>query len=133
MPFYHQLPQAAPRLYPTLRRECGGLVGGAGNESFSTRAVRTRGQCPAIQAPLRQAMGVETQLVFVHVPFTKSDLNWKQSVGSYWNNPEGMYQLLETVVLTHSPNWGDVKALKHFLYFGREDDSIRKGEGGRRM
>lgn len=60
--------------------------------------------------PLRQAVGIERQPVYVHVPFTTVNLlNWKGSVVSYQKNIEGMYQLLQTVVLTHNPNWGDMQ------------------------
>ena len=68
----------------------------SGNENFSPISSRTRGHTqPVVQAPLRQAVGPEGLPVFVHVPFATSDLlNWKQSVGSYRGNPEGVHQLL---------------------------------------
>jgi len=81
------------------------------------------------QPPLQQAVGVEGQLVFVHVPFTTSDLlNWKQSAGSYRENPEGMHQLLETIILTQ-------QALLNTFFTAEERRVViekAKEEGGRR-
>uniref|UniRef100_A0A8C0BLZ0 Core shell protein Gag P30 domain-containing protein n=1 Tax=Buteo japonicus TaxID=224669 RepID=A0A8C0BLZ0_9AVES len=72
-------------------------------------------------APLRQAIGMEGQPVLVHVPFTTSDLlNWKQLVGSYQENIEGMHQLLETIMLTHNPNWGDIQAMFNAFFMIEE-------------
>lgn len=77
-----------------------------GREDFSPIVGwAQRHTCTIIQACLREAVGAEGLPVFVHVPFiTLGLLNWKPSVGSYGENPEGMYELLETVLLTHNPN-----------------------------
>ena len=81
-------------------------------------------------------MGPEGLPVFVHVPFTTSDLlNWKQSVGSYRRNPEGVHQLLETIMLTHNPNWGDIQALLNTFFTAEEKRMVierAREEGGRR-
>ncbi|KAF1552129.1 hypothetical protein FQV19_0014680, partial [Eudyptula minor] len=107
---------------------------GDSKENFSPVSERTRGQCPVIQAPLRQAIGMEGQPVLV--PFTTSDLlNWKQSVGSYQENAEGMYQLLETIILTHYPNWGDIQAMLNTFFTKEERRMVLekvKEEGERR-
>ncbi|KAF1450295.1 hypothetical protein FQV07_0010168, partial [Pygoscelis papua] len=109
---------------------------GDSKENFSPVSGRTRGQRPIIQAPLRQAIGMEGQPVFVHVPFTTSDLlNWKQSVGSYWENAEGMHQLLETIMLTHNPNWGDIQAMLNTFFTMEERRMVlgkAKEEGERK-
>lgn len=62
-------------------------------QDFSPISSRTWGHSElAIQVPLSQAIGVDSMLVFVHVPFTASDLlNWKLSVGPYGEDPEGIY------------------------------------------
>ncbi|KFQ65261.1 hypothetical protein N335_07732, partial [Phaethon lepturus] len=74
--------------------------------------------------------------VVVHVPFTTSDLlNWKQSIGTYRENPEGMHQLLETIMLTHNPNWGDMQALLNTFFTADEKKMVlekAKEEGERR-
>ncbi|KFV45992.1 hypothetical protein N328_12933, partial [Gavia stellata] len=63
--------------------------------------------------------------VYVHVPFTTSDLlNWKQAVGSYRNNPEGTYSTIKTVTITHNPNWGDIQALLEFLFIHEERRTV---------
>ncbi|KAK4814605.1 hypothetical protein QYF61_023804 [Mycteria americana] len=64
----------------------------SGNGVVSAISKRTRGEKPIAGAPLRQAAGPEGTRVSVDVPFTACDLlNCKQAVGSYRNNPEGMY------------------------------------------
>jgi len=64
-------------------------------------AGRTRGQKPSRQAHLRQAVGPGGDPVYVHVPFPASDLlNFKQTVGLYRENPEGMYGTIKTVMIT---------------------------------
>ena len=65
---------------------------------------------PVIQALLRQAARPQGELVSVHVLFSSDLLNWKQSVGSYRDNPAAMHQL-ETIIITPNPNWGDMQAL----------------------
>ncbi|KAK4810139.1 hypothetical protein QYF61_009534 [Mycteria americana] len=66
--------------HPTGRRGLSGLQ----------RAPTRRSGTPS--APLLRSGGPEGTPVSVHVPFTASDLlNCKQVVGSYRNNPEGMY------------------------------------------
>ena len=109
----------------------------SGNENFSPVSSRTRGHTqPGVQAPLRQAVGPEGLPVFVHVPFTTSDLlNWKQSVGSYRGNPEGVHQRLEAIMLTHNPNWGDIQALLNTFFTAEEKRMVierAREEGGRR-
>uniref|UniRef100_A0A8C0HLE4 CCHC-type domain-containing protein n=1 Tax=Buteo japonicus TaxID=224669 RepID=A0A8C0HLE4_9AVES len=104
-----------------------GKRGQMGNENFSPISSRTQGQTqPVIQVPLRQAVGAEGLPVFVHIPFTTSGLlNWKQSVGLYGENPEGMYQLLETIMLTHNPNWGDMHEKRMVLDRAKEEGKKR--------
>jgi len=71
----------------------------------------------------------------VHVPFTTSDLlNRKESVGSDRENPEGMCQFLETIMLTHNPNRGDTQALLNTFPTAEEKRVVfgkAREEGGR--
>jgi len=70
--------------------------------------------------------------VFVHVPFTTLDLlNLKHPVGSYRENPDGLYQLLETIMLAHNPNWRDTQALLN-TFLTEEKAGIRQSKGGMR-
>lgn len=83
-----------------------------GDSDFSPIAYHTQQKMgPVIQAPLRQAAGPREKLVVVCVLFTSDLLNWKQSVGSYRDNPAAMHQLLETIMITANPNWEDMQAL----------------------
>ena len=66
---------------------------------------------------LRQAVGPNGAPVYVHVPFTTSDLlHWKQAVASYQNNPEGLYNTIKPVMMTHDPNWRDIQAFMQYLF-----------------
>ncbi|KAF1526959.1 hypothetical protein FQV19_0012918, partial [Eudyptula minor] len=100
-----------------------------GNSKGSLISGRTRGKNksnkPVLQAPLRQAVGPTGEPVYVHVPFTTSDLlNWKQSVGSYRSNPDGMYSMIKTVRMTHNSNWGDIQALLEYLFMYEERRAV---------
>uniref|UniRef100_A0A8B9CZY4 Core shell protein Gag P30 domain-containing protein n=1 Tax=Anser brachyrhynchus TaxID=132585 RepID=A0A8B9CZY4_9AVES len=89
------------------------------DSNYSPTALRTRqrvGPGQVIQAPLRQAVGPGGESLLVHVPFTTLDLlNWKHSVGPYRENLTEMHQLLETVMISHNPNWADLQALLNTL------------------
>ncbi|KAK4817876.1 hypothetical protein QYF61_001687 [Mycteria americana] len=77
--------------HPTGRRGLSGLQRAPTRRSGTPSAPLLRSGA-IVRAPLRQAVGPEGTPVSVHVPFTASDLlNCKQVVGSYRNNPEGMY------------------------------------------
>lgn len=82
--------------------------------NFSPIACHPKQGRPVIQTLLRQAVGSLGKPVFVHVPFTTSDLlNWKQSAGPSRDNPQGMHQLFASFMITHNPNWADVSFIKH--------------------
>jgi len=52
-----------------------------------------------------------TVYLYVKVPFTTSDLmTWKESAGSYWDNPDKMYQSFKTIIENHNPDWQDIKS-----------------------
>ena len=55
---------------------------------------------------------------------TSDSLNWKQSVGSYSDNVEGMHHLLETIMLTHNPNWGDIQAILNTFFMTEERQMV---------
>ncbi|KAF1456547.1 UNVERIFIED_CONTAM: hypothetical protein FQV15_0002432, partial [Eudyptes pachyrhynchus] len=111
-----------------------------GNSKGSPISGRTRGKNKSnklvLQAPLRQAVGPTGELVYVHVLFTTSDLlNWKQCVGSYRSNPDGMYSMIKTIMMTHNPNWGDIQALLEYLFTYEERRAVlekaREGLNGK--
>ena len=91
-----------------------------GIEAFSLIAGRTRAtraqQNPVIQAPLRQAVGPEGMPVYVKVSFSTTDLmNWKESAGSYRENPEKMYRSFKMIIENHNPDWQDLQVLLNTL------------------
>ncbi|KAF1663854.1 hypothetical protein FQA23_0000023, partial [Aptenodytes patagonicus] len=111
-----------------------------GNSKGSLISGRTRGKSklskPVLQAPLREAVGPAGEPTYVHVLFTPSDLlNWKQSIGSYRSNPDGMYSMIKTVMMTHNPNWGDIQALLEYLFTYEERqtelEKAREGLSGK--
>ncbi|KAF1463149.1 hypothetical protein FQV17_0012049, partial [Megadyptes antipodes antipodes] len=111
-----------------------------GNSKGSPIATRTRGKRksskPVLQAPLRQAVGPTGELVYVHVPFTASDLlNWKKSVASHRSNPNRMYSMIKTVMMTRNPNWGHIQAFLEYLFTYEEKRAVlekaREGLNGK--
>lgn len=93
-----------------------------GSDTFSQILGRTRSQQQrVIQAPLHQAVRPEGLPVFVRVQFTTSDLlKWKQSVGSYQDDPEKMHRLGQTIVMNHKPTWRDMQTLLNTLFSPEE-------------
>lgn len=67
-----------------------------GNATFSLVSGKTQAQQhPVISAPFHLAVGPDGSLLYVKVPFTTSDLmNWRESGGSYWDNPDKMILLI---------------------------------------
>lgn len=100
-----------------------------GDSSFSPIAHHTQQKMrPVIQAPLIKAVGPQGKPVFVHVPFTTSDLlNWKQGIGFYRDNPAAMNQLLEKLL---EPKLGGYASfIKHLFYCRGKDNGFRKSSG----
>jgi len=40
----------------------------------------------------------------------------EQAVGSYRDNPEGVYSTIKTVTMSHNTNWGDIQALLEYSF-----------------
>lgn len=97
-----------------------------GDSNFSPIAHHTQQKTgPVIQALLIKAVGPQGKPVFVHVPFTTSDLlNWKQCIGFYRDNPAAVNQLLETIMITHNPKWGDMRALLSIFFTAEEKTMV---------
>nr|XP_009676976.1 PREDICTED: uncharacterized protein LOC104146587 [Struthio camelus australis] len=131
------VPAAPPPYRDDTEQPPGASGSPSGNENVSPVSSRTGGHAQrAVPAASRQAVGPGGRSVFVHVPFTTSDLlNLKQSVGSYRENPEKMHHLLETIMLTHNPNWGDVQTLFNTFFTLEEKRMVvekAREEGGKR-
>ncbi|KAF1652071.1 hypothetical protein FQA23_0000085, partial [Aptenodytes patagonicus] len=111
-----------------------------GNSKGSLISRRTRGKNksnnPVLQAPLRHAVRPMGEPVYVHVSFTTFDLlNWKQNVGTHRSNPDGMYSMIKTIMMTHNPKWGDIQALLEYLFTYEERGAVlekaREGMNGK--
>uniref|UniRef100_A0A8D2M3U7 Core shell protein Gag P30 domain-containing protein n=1 Tax=Zonotrichia albicollis TaxID=44394 RepID=A0A8D2M3U7_ZONAL len=121
-----------------------------GNESGTPIAHRTRSQsklAPVVDrkgiskqkrtviAPLRQEVGVEGP-VFAKVPFLPADLViWKQSAGTYRENPDKMAQVVKMVMKTQNPDWDNIQVILDTLMDSTEKEMVLKAakrEGKRR-
>ncbi|KAK4828197.1 hypothetical protein QYF61_024631 [Mycteria americana] len=92
---------------------------------FSPITTRTRSKVgPAIQAPLRQAMGVGGP-VRIKVPFTLADLDgWRVTAGSYRDDPERVAKGFELIVKTQDPDWEDVDAMLDAVFSESEKQMV---------
>uniref|UniRef100_A0A663FGX9 Core shell protein Gag P30 domain-containing protein n=1 Tax=Aquila chrysaetos chrysaetos TaxID=223781 RepID=A0A663FGX9_AQUCH len=104
----------------------GNVSGGQGGEIFSPIAGRTRAQQKVVlQDPLRKAVGPDGMPVHVKVPFYTSDLiNWKESAGSYRENPEKEYQPFQIIIENHNPDWKDIQVLLNTLLLPEEKKMV---------
>ncbi|KFO04651.1 hypothetical protein N312_11940, partial [Balearica regulorum gibbericeps] len=51
-------------------------------------------------------------LVMVKVPFSITDLRaWKETAGTYQDDPERVAKILETIIRTQNPNWEDLQVI----------------------
>uniref|UniRef100_A0A8C5TDA2 Core shell protein Gag P30 domain-containing protein n=1 Tax=Malurus cyaneus samueli TaxID=2593467 RepID=A0A8C5TDA2_9PASS len=113
---------------PTLPVQTGGGAGGGGErrgkiapeaiEASSPVAKRTRSkrdgaeqEDPALEAPLRQAVGNQG-LVYIKTPFSLGELQqWKESVGRYRDNPERVAMHFVTAIKAQNPDWSDLNVM----------------------
>lgn len=73
-------------------------------------AAHTRAQRPVIQAPLRQALGPDGELVWLKIPFTTQDLDsWRVKTREYRNDLIGTAIYFWVLVWQHNPDWQDVQ------------------------
>lgn len=62
-------------------------------------------------SPLWQAMGSEGP-VTLKVPFLVLDLQaWKELAGTYWEDPEKVSKVVETIVRTQDLYWNDFQVI----------------------
>ena len=72
-------------------------------------------------------------------PFSTSDLyNWKTQTPSFSEKPQGLIDVLESILFTHNPTWDDCQQLLQVLFTTEECKRIRSearknvpGVGGR--
>ncbi|XP_050839630.1 uncharacterized protein LOC127060436 [Serinus canaria] len=106
--------------------------GPSGNVQRTPLANRTRqgrknlGE-PKLIAPLREAVGPQGDRVLIKVPFSPGDLViWKQSVGSYREDPERVAQVVKMIIRTQNPDWNDLQVLLDTLMDSTEKEMVLK-------
>ncbi|XP_064900527.1 uncharacterized protein LOC135577015 [Columba livia] len=76
-------------------------------------------------APLRQAVGVGGEPVYVKVPFSPGDLViWKQSAGPYRENPDKVAKVIKMIIKTQNPDWDDLQVILDTLMDSTEKDMV---------
>uniref|UniRef100_A0A8U8BQE0 Core shell protein Gag P30 domain-containing protein n=1 Tax=Geospiza parvula TaxID=87175 RepID=A0A8U8BQE0_GEOPR len=77
-------------------------------------------------APLRQGVGVEGP-VFVKTPFSPADLViWKQSAGTYRENPDKMARVVKMIIKSQNPDWDDIQVILDTLMDSTEKEMVLK-------
>ncbi|XP_053910881.1 uncharacterized protein LOC128850478 [Cuculus canorus] len=96
--------------------------------SHRTRQRETveQGAKTKIMAPLRQGIGAEGP-VYVKVPFSPGDLMlWKQSAGTYRENPDKVARVVKMIMKTQNPDWDDIQVLLDTLMDTTEKGMVLK-------
>ncbi|RMC22000.1 hypothetical protein DUI87_02871 [Hirundo rustica rustica] len=76
-------------------------------------------------APLREAVGPQGDRVMVKVPFSLNDLIiWKQSAGSYREDPDRTARVVKMVIKTQNPDWNDLQVLLDTLMDSTEKEMV---------
>ena len=58
-------------------------------------------------------------------PFSTSDLyNWKTQTPSFSKKPQGLIDLLDSILFTHNPTWDDCQQLLQVLFTREERERI---------
>ena len=76
---------------------------------------------PVPAGPAREG-GEQT---YQYWPFSTSDLyNWKIQTPSFSEKPQGLIDLLESILFTHNPTWDDCQQLLQVLFTTEERERI---------
>ncbi|RMC03632.1 hypothetical protein DUI87_19808 [Hirundo rustica rustica] len=76
-------------------------------------------------ALLREAVGPQGDRVMVKVPFSPNDLIiWKQSAGSYREDPDRTARVVKMVIKTQNPDWNDLQVLLDTLMDSTEKEMV---------
>ena len=63
--------------------------------------------------------------MYQYWPFSTSDLyNWKTQTPSFSEKPQGLIDLLESILFTHNPTWDDCQQLLQGLFTTEECERI---------
>ncbi|XP_061205549.1 uncharacterized protein LOC133210300 [Neopsephotus bourkii] len=90
------------------------------------RRMQTQVSQPAsaVLAPLRQGVGAEGP-VYVKMPFSPGDLViWKQSAGTYRENPDKVARVMKMIMKTQNPDWDDIQVLLDTLMDSTEKEMV---------
>ncbi|RMC04204.1 hypothetical protein DUI87_19023 [Hirundo rustica rustica] len=100
---------------PISKRTRGHLVSKKGGREGGTH----------VMAPLREAVGPQGDRVMVKVPFSPNDLIiWKQSAGSYREDPDRTAGVVKMVIKTQNPDWNDLQVLLDTLMDSTEKEMV---------
>ncbi|RMB93633.1 hypothetical protein DUI87_29859 [Hirundo rustica rustica] len=100
---------------PISKRTRGHLVSKKGGREGGTH----------VMAPLREAVGPQGDQVMVKVPFSPNDLIiWKQSAGSYREDPDRTARVVKMVIKTQNPDWNDLQVLLDTLMDSTEKEMV---------
>ncbi|RMC02457.1 hypothetical protein DUI87_20850 [Hirundo rustica rustica] len=100
---------------PISKRTRGHLVSKKGGREGGTH----------VMAPLREAVGPQGDRVMVKVPFSPNDLIiWKQSAGSYREDPDRTARVVKMVIKTQNPDWNDLQVLLDTLMDSTEKEMV---------
>lgn len=70
-------------------------------------------------------MGAQGEKVVIKVPFSPGDLMiWKQSAGSYREDPERVARVVKMVIKTQNPDWNDLQVLLDTLMDSTEKEMV---------
>ncbi|XP_051627610.1 uncharacterized protein LOC127462735 [Manacus candei] len=82
---------------------------------------------PRLMAPLREAVGAGRGKIMIKVPFSPNDLLiWKQSAGTYRENPERVARVIKMVIKTQDPDWNDLQVLIDTILDSTEKEMVLK-------
>lgn len=126
-------PPAAPMALPSAPPMAQAPGIGGGGPSARTRS--RRGASPegpadlTIALPLRVVGAPPTDQnnlqLLQYWPFSSSDLyNWKTNHLSFSENPAGLMSLIESLMYSHQPMWGDCQQLLQTLFTTEEKERI---------
>ncbi|KFP21767.1 hypothetical protein Z169_07111, partial [Egretta garzetta] len=65
--------------------------------------------------------------VVVKVPFSITDLRlWKETAGTYQENPEKVAEVIETIIRTQDPDWNDLQVILDIFLDDTEKKMVLK-------
>ena len=127
-PCFHRFHREKPGGEPSLQlipekgappRELGGKTREMANVAEEDPEVpsSTVHAFPVRAGPAREG-GERT---YQYWPFSTSDLyNWKTQTPSFSEKPQGLIDLLESILFTHNPTWDDCQQLLQVLFTTEE-------------